>query len=67
VSKQSGWISPVVLAGGVAKGTWGLVGDRVVVAWFREAGAVQRTDLQAEVKRLSSIVGRALWLEVAGA
>ena len=66
VSKQSGWISPVVLAGGVVHGTWGLAGDRVVVAWFKEAGAVQRTALQTETKRLATIVGRALRLEVAG-
>jgi hypothetical protein len=64
VSKQSGWISPVVLGGGVVRGTWELDEDRVVVAWFREAGAVPRTALQAEVKRLSAILGRALRLEV---
>ncbi len=64
VSKQSGWIAPVVLAGGVVNGTWGLTGDRVVVGWFKEAGAVPRTGLQSEVKRLSTIVGRALRLEV---
>ena len=38
VSKQSGWISPVVVAGGVVRGTWELDGDRVRVAWFRETG-----------------------------
>jgi hypothetical protein len=64
VSKQSGWISPVVLAGGVVHGTWGRAGDRILVEWFREAGAVQRTGLQAEVKRLSAILGSALRLEV---
>jgi winged helix DNA-binding protein len=64
VSKQSGWISPVVLAGGVVRGTWSLAGERVLVAWFKEAGAVQRTALQAEVKRLSTILGRALRVEV---
>jgi len=64
VSKQSGWISPVVLAGGVVHGTWQLAGDRVVVGWFKEAGAVQRTGLQAEVERLSTILGRGLGLEV---
>jgi hypothetical protein len=67
VSKQSGWIAPVVLAGGVVHGTWELIGDRAVVAWFKEAGAVQRKALQAEVERLSAILGRALRLEVAGA
>jgi hypothetical protein len=64
VSKQSGWIAPVVLAGGVVRGTWGLAGDRVVVDWFKEAGAIPRSALQAEVKRLSGILARDLRLEV---
>jgi len=64
VSKQAGWIAPVVLAGGVVRGTWGLAGDRLQVAWFKEAGAVQRTALQGEVKRLSAILGRDFDLEV---
>ncbi len=64
VSKQSGWISPVVVAGGVVHGTWERAGDRVHVAWFKEAGAVQRMALRAEVKRLSTILARDLRLEV---
>jgi hypothetical protein len=64
VSKQSGWIAPVVVVGGVVRGTWELGEDRVVVAWFTEAGTVPRPALQAEVKRLTAIVGRALRLEV---
>lgn len=64
VSRQSGWISPVVLAGGVVHGTWELDHDRVLVAWFKEAGAVNRTALQAEVERLATIFGRELVLEV---
>jgi len=64
VSKQSGWIAPVVLAGGVVHGTWGLSGDRVLVAWFSEAGAVRRTALRAEIERLSTILGRDLRLEL---
>jgi hypothetical protein len=64
VSKQSGWIAPVVLAGGVVRGTWGLVGDRVVVEWFKEAGAIQRSALSAEVERLSEIFARDLRLGV---
>jgi len=64
VSKQSGWISPVVIAGGVVHGTWERAGDGVQVAWFKEAGAVRRTALVAEVKRLSKILGRELRLEV---
>jgi hypothetical protein len=62
VSKQSGWISPVVLAGGVVRGTWTLTDDRVQVEWFREAGGVRRTALQAQVDRLSTILGRKLRL-----
>jgi hypothetical protein len=64
VSKQSGWIAPVVLAGGVVRGTWGLVGDRVVIGWFKEAGAVPRTAIRNEVERLSGILARELRLEV---
>jgi hypothetical protein len=60
VSKQSGWISPVVVAGGVVCGTWELDADRVRVAWFREAGRPPGNMLEAEVARLSSIVDRDL-------
>jgi hypothetical protein len=60
VSKQSGWISPVVVAGGAVCGTWEFDGDRVHVAWFREAGRPPRNALKAEVARLSSILDRGL-------
>jgi winged helix DNA-binding protein len=60
VSKQSGWISPVVVAGGVVCGTWELDGERVRVAWFREAGRLPRNALEAEVARLSAILDRGL-------
>ena len=60
VSKQSGWIAPVVVAGGVVRGTWGLDGDRVNVAWFKEAGRPPRKALAAEVARLASILDRRL-------
>jgi hypothetical protein len=60
VSRQAGWISPVVVAGGVVSGTWELDGDRVRIGWFREAGRVPRSAVETEVARLSSIVGREL-------
>lgn len=60
VSRQSGWISPVVVAGGVVSGTWSLDADRVQVAWFPEAGKAPRRALAADVKRLSSILDRDL-------
>ena len=65
VSRQSGWISPVVVAGGVVCGTWQLEGDVARVAWFREAGRMPRHALQAEVARLSPILDRDLELSVA--
>ena len=64
VSRQAGWIAPIVVAGGTVKGTWGLDGDRVRVTWFKEAGAPPRTQLSAEVERLSGIMGRDLRAEV---
>jgi hypothetical protein len=64
VSKQSGWIAPVVLAGGVVRGTWELGDDRITITWFKEAGAMPRTAVQAEVKRLATILDRELRLEV---
>jgi len=60
VSRQSGWISPVVVGGGVVRGTWELDADAARVAWFREAGKPPRRDLRDEVARLSSILGREL-------
>jgi hypothetical protein len=60
VSKQSGWISPVVVAGGVVCGTWELDVELVRVAWFEEAGRPPRKALEAEVARLSSIFDRDL-------
>jgi len=64
VSKQSGWISPVVVAGGIVKGTWELDGDQVRVGWFKEAGKPPRSQLEAEVERLAAILDRDLRLEV---
>jgi hypothetical protein len=64
VSKQSGWISPVVVAGGVVSGTWELEGDRVRIAWFKEAGRRPRAALGDEVRRLSSILDRDLGLAI---
>jgi hypothetical protein len=60
VSKQAGWISPVVVAGGVVCGTWEIDGDHARVVWFREAGEPPRKALEAEVARLSSILDRGL-------
>lgn len=60
VSRQAGWISAVVVAGGVVRGTWELDGNHVGVTWFREAGRPPRKALEAEVERLASILGRDL-------
>jgi DNA glycosylase AlkZ-like len=60
VSRQAGWISPVVVAGGVVRGTWELDGERLRVAWFREGGRPPRAALRAEVARMSPILDREL-------
>jgi Winged helix DNA-binding domain len=65
VSRQAGWISPIVVSGGVVAGTWQLDGDRIRIAWFAERGRVPTGVLEAEVERLGSIVGRDLDAEVA--
>jgi hypothetical protein len=64
VSKQSGWIAPVVVAGGAVTGTWALDGNRVRVAWFEEAGRPPQKALEAEVARLSAILDRDLSADV---
>ena len=64
VSRQSGWIAPIVVAGGVVAGTWELDGDAVGVAWFGEARKPRRGALEQEVKRLATIYDRPLRLEV---
>ena len=64
VSRQSGWISPVVVVGGVVRGTWELDGGALRVAWFGEAGRPPRNALLAEAARLSTIVGRELRLAI---
>jgi hypothetical protein len=60
VSRQSGWISPVVVVGGVVCGTWELKGDEARIAWFAEAGRPPRRALRAELERLSLVLGRSL-------
>jgi hypothetical protein len=64
VSLQSGWIAPIVVGGGVVRGTWKVEGDEVRVAWFKEAGRAPGPALHAEVARLSSILARELDLKV---
>lgn len=46
------------------KGTWELDGDQVRVGWFKEAGKPPRSQITAEVERLSSILDRDLRSEV---
>lgn len=60
VSRQAGWISPVVVAGGVVCGTWELDGAQARVSWFGEAGRPPQRGLAAEVARLSAILDRDL-------
>ena len=63
VSRQAGWISPVVIAGGVVSGTWELDGAVARIGWFKEAGKVPRVPLERETARLAQILGRELRAE----
>jgi hypothetical protein len=67
VSRQSGWIAPIVVTGGRVTGTWELDGDRLAIAWFSEAGRPPRRFLAAEAERLASILDRKLRMEIAAA
>jgi hypothetical protein len=60
VSRQAGWISPVVVVGGTVKGTWKLGDAHVRIGWFREAGKPPRRALGEEVSRLAAILGSPL-------
>jgi DNA glycosylase AlkZ-like len=64
VSTRSGWIQPVVVAGGPVRGTWSVSEDRVHVAWFHESGRPPRGALTDEVARLSAVMGRDLGLAI---
>ena len=64
VSRTSGWIVPIVVAGGVVRGTWSLERNRAVVDWFAESGKPPAGPLGKEVDRLSGLVGRPLSVEV---
>src|SRR4029453_16470666 len=50
----------IVITGGVVSGTWSLTDDRVVIAWFAEAGAPARKAVAEEGGRLATIVDRPL-------
>ncbi len=64
VSRQSGWISPIVLSRGVVRGTWKLEGERVAISWFSEAGRPPRDALGAEVVRLGALLELDLVAEI---
>jgi len=64
VSRQSGWIAPIVVFGGVVAGTWELDGDAVRVAWFGEAGAPPRGGLADEIARVGAILGRPVAMDI---
>ncbi len=64
VSRTAGWISPVVVSGGVVCGTWELDGADLRIAWFKEAGRVPRAAIKAEVARMSELIGHDLTANV---
>lgn len=53
-----------VTVGGVVSGTWSLVDDRVVVAWFAETERPDPAALAEQVARLAGMLGRPLQPDV---
>ena len=56
VSRQAN----LLVSGGVVSGTWSRTDDRLVVAWFAEAGPPPNDAVAGEVARLATILGRPL-------
>jgi hypothetical protein len=56
VSRTAGWISPVVVAGGLIAGIWAVDGQTVQVRLFDEAGPVPGPALDAEVARIEELL-----------
>lgn len=54
----------IVIADGVVSGTWSLSDRAISVAWFPEAGALDRAALEAEVGRLTDMLDRPLPLSL---
>jgi winged helix DNA-binding protein len=67
VSRQAGWISPVVVLGGVVAGTWERDGSTLRISWFAEAGKLPKRAIGDEVARLGLVVGSALATEIVAA
>jgi len=64
VSRQSGWISPVVVVGGVVSGTWEIDRDDLRVRWFGEAGRIPRSALAEQSERVAGLLDRDLRLRL---
>lgn len=56
VSRQSGWIAPVVVIGGVVAGTWESKGGQIAIEWFADARKPPASAVREEIARLSAVV-----------
>jgi hypothetical protein len=56
VFRPQGWISAVVLVGGLVVGTWKPDRGRVEIDFFRRDGRPSRTQLDPEVDRIRSLL-----------
>jgi hypothetical protein len=63
VSRQSGWIAPLVVAGGVVAGTWELKDDVVRIGPFAGSRLPKR-QVAGEVARLAALLGHELAAEI---
>lgn len=56
VSRQAGWIAPVVLVGHVVSGTWEVTKGQAVISWFPGIRKPPKARLNAELDRLAAIL-----------
>ncbi|MGQ0847909.1 MAG: winged helix DNA-binding domain-containing protein [Actinomycetota bacterium] len=64
VSRQSGWIAPVVVASGSVAGTWDMDREHLRIGWFGEKGRPPKRALATETERVSAILNRDLSMQI---
>ncbi|HUR15824.1 MAG TPA: winged helix DNA-binding domain-containing protein [Candidatus Limnocylindrales bacterium] len=64
VSKTAGWIAPIVVVGGVVRGTWEMGMGTVSVSWWKESGKPPSRAIEVEAARIGRIRGEKLQVAI---
>ena len=64
VSKTAGWIAPIVVVGGVVRGTWETSTGTLSLAWWKESGKPPKREIGAEAVRISKLRGEKLQVAI---